>query len=1307
MTINYIEIIKRSPYYYQVDGSVLEEHLPTTTIHCNTIWKTWKNNLPLYYEKEKIFLEMVQIEEENPWTFPQMLQHYSLQDELEFFRKNHMIIKEIFHEKDKDLLVPRQEFWNRIQKERFPRESVPFFFLRLALGLYKNDWTATTTCFRHLCMGKIMLSVEKPSCFLQGTSVWTNHGIKPIEKIQIGDQVATHNGRFSSVLQCFQNNRHHRSLYHVYTLHGKVAIATEDHPFLVYSQEFHQIVWKTVCDLNRHDFLLKATLHTITTCSSSGWFRNKHPSLYKLLSSFPRMAGNIMEKVVREQHDIEEEQYRFFNKLPVRLQVWRWVLETNQTIFVKGWMECFSTRTMFSTRQEAEMVMMVLNLFHYPMKLQKSCFFNKWYLKRKISCWQQNVLFREDKLFVRFFGKIKCSPQVHENNPIVYTLMVENDHSYNVNGYIVKNCKGLTPNTIIMGKEGLVPIYQLKKGDYVLDKDMKPVPVFDIQNYPYEGKVVSIYDCVHTISTPVYTNNQTICAIEEIDNNLYSPSHCSYYNPEIDNQFSMAHVNFLLRYICDWDIQQETDCWYRWKISKSDKLWIMPLFQQFYSFQYNLEQDNVHVYRNVLDKFVQTLMEKLLFLSHDKLTYFSSYLDRYPTYLSMNPYCYSIYCFLKQEKVVKQQEYKGIIYNVEIQGSSFCTTQSVIHKKIKTTLDNLHHWENISELYVPDVLFHGASDPRWETITSSQWKTGKPSLVLIDSHRNECVSGDTRILTNQGVVTISSKKDEMVSVWNGKEFQNVMIQQTGEEKKFLKIFFSNGMCLTCTPYHKFFIKSSCHDQPEKINASEIQCGQKIMSFHLPTLSMTQLPSSILMTLDWIAKRCIFLEETLVLFDKDIESLRDILLDLQFCGIKSDIFFNSFRKEYELRFPKSRWKSISYPLQQPFNNHSNPTPLEGDVVDDLVVVKINESSSFQPSYCFHEPLLGIAIFEGVATGQCENIPVLQYVKGSIDLTQFLIENPSKKKLSRHHIQIYTTKNCGFSQLAQREYPVMEPIDITLCPEEWDMKRHIHALSTVPAIFVDNLYVGDFMDFWRNYLCPLLDWEKLGESVSFLCHLLDEWMDKQKVLSSTHRPLVLEIYGFPQVLVKMKLSMEDPTTKQIHSLLLKKIEHIMLTVSNQQSIEKGNYFSKKQDLPPLQDEEELWKSICQYGLRNTISFHIMERQEMNLLSCFYHDLKQELVIFSPPCNQQLLDKIFSSNSIQDLNIPNSIKKIYQNQYELEPTVRYELIKTRRPYDQVENVFHFYVSPTMDQETLRTLQYNAWEDGFYKIKIHKKNL
>lgn len=103
-----------------------------------------------------------------------------------------------------------------------------------------------------------------------------------------------------------------------------------------------------------------------------------------------------------------------------------------------------------------------------------------------------------------------------------------------------------------------------------------------------------------------------------------------------------------------------------------------------------------------------------------------------------------------------------------------------------------------------------------------------------------CVHGDTKILTDTGYFTIRDLEDKEVNVWNGSEFSNTTVHQTGEDEKFLNVALSNGMKLRCTDGHKWFIRKGPRLHPEcckieKIEAKELRVGDIIASYNAPVL----------------------------------------------------------------------------------------------------------------------------------------------------------------------------------------------------------------------------------------------------------------------------------------------------------------------------------------------------------------------------------------------------------------------------------------------------------------------------------------
>lgn len=143
----------------------------------------------------------------------------------------------------------------------------------------------------------------------------------------------------------------------------------------------------------------------------------------------------------------------------------------------------------------------------------------------------------------------------------------------------------------------------------------------------------------------------------------------------------------------------------------------------------------------------------------------------------------------------------------------------------------------------------------WEKILISQIETGVPYIVFKDNvnrrsnqmnvgvvkSSNLCVAPETQVLTDKGYVTIKDYENQEVNVWNGKEFSQVIVKKTSPNNKLIRLSFSNGEMLECTPYHTFYIKNTdvtrCNYDKNRsdieIPANYLQVGDIISAFQLP------------------------------------------------------------------------------------------------------------------------------------------------------------------------------------------------------------------------------------------------------------------------------------------------------------------------------------------------------------------------------------------------------------------------------------------------------------------------------------------
>lgn len=136
-------------------------------------------------------------------------------------------------------------------------------------------------------------------------------------------------------------------------------------------------------------------------------------------------------------------------------------------------------------------------------------------------------------------------------------------------------------------------------------------------------------------------------------------------------------------------------------------------------------------------------------------------------------------------------------------------------------------------------------------IAAHAWKSGDPGVVFLDTMNddnpcpqlgriegtNPCVTGDTPILTDKGYRLIKDCVGKLTRVWNGVCFSCVTPQVTGENQKIMRLTFSDGSELKCTPYHKFYIQRgfSRQGRQEKLEAKQLKVGDRICKTRYPIL----------------------------------------------------------------------------------------------------------------------------------------------------------------------------------------------------------------------------------------------------------------------------------------------------------------------------------------------------------------------------------------------------------------------------------------------------------------------------------------
>jgi len=166
-------------------------------------------------------------------------------------------------------------------------------------------------------------------------------------------------------------------------------------------------------------------------------------------------------------------------------------------------------------------------------------------------------------------------------------------------------------------------------------------------------------------------------------------------------------------------------------------------------------------------------------------------------------------------------------------------------------------FDNLYNSYVEKGTYRKQIKARdlYSKIIDSQIETGTPYISFKDSvnrksnqknlgtikSSNLCVAPETKILTKEGYITIGDNENKEVEVWNGKEWSNTKIIKTGENQELMKVSFSNGSVIECTPYHKFYIQNGSKGKIGKDKlilekfASDLSVGDKILKLITPVM----------------------------------------------------------------------------------------------------------------------------------------------------------------------------------------------------------------------------------------------------------------------------------------------------------------------------------------------------------------------------------------------------------------------------------------------------------------------------------------
>ncbi len=97
-----------------------------------------------------------------------------------------------------------------------------------------------------------------------------------------------------------------------------------------------------------------------------------------------------------------------------------------------------------------------------------------------------------------------------------------------------------------------------------------------------------------------------------------------------------------------------------------------------------------------------------------------------------------------------------------------------------------------------------------------------------------CVTPDTPLITEDGIVNIGDVQDMSVKVWNGNRWSSVTVRKTRENSELVRVTFSDGSYLDCTPDHRFSVKNRFESEWRTVQAKDLT-GEKYSLQVQPTV----------------------------------------------------------------------------------------------------------------------------------------------------------------------------------------------------------------------------------------------------------------------------------------------------------------------------------------------------------------------------------------------------------------------------------------------------------------------------------------
>ena len=308
------------------------------------------------------------------------------------------------------------------------------------------------------------------------------------------------------------------------------------------------------------------------------------------------------------------------------------------------------------------------------------------------------------------------------------------------------------------------------------------------------------------------------------------------------------------------------------------------------------------------------------------------------------------------------------------------------------------------------------------------------------------------------------------------------------------------------------------------------------------------------------------------------------------------------------------------------------------IDDVI-----DEDIYEDTYCFNEPLEHKGIFNGIITGQCNEINEYSDKDetavcnlGSICLPKILeypfsdawreLSQSQSKLISIYEdrdrvLKLYSKSDCDYCKLLKALLKSCGLSYIEIDEEEAESLRNPDSkpFETVPQLFSvkdeDIVYLGGYNDNWE-ILSPRINYKKLYELAYEITVNLNKVIDinyypteKTRISNMKHRPIGLGVQGLADVFMTLKIPFTSDEAREINKEIFETIYFGSMSASVDLAKRDGYYPTyigsplsegkfqynlwglKDVDLSGRWKWGELRNNLLKYGSRNSLNIALM--------------------------------------------------------------------------------------------------------------------